>query len=125
MTDRCKIRIPVGVLGFILGGLVVLPVSDAVRQASGAARPAELNSQLIPDFLKLPFNLYFSEVSGVALNSRHTFLYSSAERILWWSSMRRETSCAQRAWGCSPDRMDYESILRTIFGQLTMVLILC
>ena len=57
MTDRCKIRIPVGVLGFILGGLVVLPVSDAVWQASGTARPAELNYQLISDFLKLPSNL--------------------------------------------------------------------
>lgn len=37
---------------------------------------AELHYRLVPDFLKLPPNLYFSEVSGVALNSKgHIFVF--------------------------------------------------
>jgi DNA-binding beta-propeller fold protein YncE len=61
----------------MLGGVVVLPVSHAVWQdASSSQNTAQLQYQLVPDFLKLPANLYFSEVSGVALNSRgHIFVF--------------------------------------------------
>ena len=41
-------------------------------------QPAELAYKVIPDFLKLPSNLYFSEVSGVAVNSTgHVFCVSA------------------------------------------------
>src|SRR6266478_2419916 len=44
--------------------------------ASSSSSTAQLRYQLVPDFLKLASNSYFSEVSGVALNSRgHVFVF--------------------------------------------------
>jgi DNA-binding beta-propeller fold protein YncE len=42
-----------------------------------AQNPPELKYHSVPDFLKLPANLYLGEVSGVAVNSKgHVFVYT-------------------------------------------------
>ena len=42
-----------------------------------AQQPLEIPFDSVPDFLKLPSDLYFGEVAGVALNSKgHVFVFS-------------------------------------------------
>ena len=64
---------------FILLLFALFASASRVRaQVSMGSRPqpAELAYKVIPDFLKLPSNLYFSEVSGVAVNSTgHVFVF--------------------------------------------------
>jgi sugar lactone lactonase YvrE len=47
-----------------------------------AQQPAEIPFDSVPDFLKLPSDLYFGEVAGVALNSKgHIFVFSRGNTI--------------------------------------------
>ena len=66
-------------VALVLGALQVQP-----QVSSGSQRPvAELPYRLASDFLKLPSNLYFSEVSGVALNSKgHIFVFQRGSHPL-------------------------------------------
>src|SRR5476649_1247354 len=50
----------------------------AVRSLGAQERPVtEIHYRSVPDFLKLPPDLYFGEVAGVAVNSkRHVFVFS-------------------------------------------------
>src|SRR5476649_1034642 len=50
----------------------------AVRSLGAQERPVtEIRYHSVPDFLKLPTDLYFGEVAGVAVNSkRHIFVFS-------------------------------------------------
>jgi DNA-binding beta-propeller fold protein YncE len=61
----------------ILALALLFGVSSVRPQESSTSnrKAARLQYRLVPDFLKLPSNLYFSEVSGVALNSKgHVFV---------------------------------------------------
>lgn len=50
--------------------------TQAHATSSSQLRAVELDYRVVPDFLKLPSGLYFSEVSGVALNSKgHIFVF--------------------------------------------------
>jgi sugar lactone lactonase YvrE len=44
--------------------------TQAHATSSSQLRAVELDYRVVPDFLKVPSGLYFSEVSGVALNSK-------------------------------------------------------
>ena len=49
----------------------------AVSLFAQQAPVAEIRYRSVPDFLKLPPDLYFGEVAGVAVNSkRHVFVFS-------------------------------------------------
>ncbi len=64
------------ILSITLGALLC---GVATAQAPGPAVPAvpEIKFHSVPDFLKLPADLYFGEVSGVAVNSKHhVFVFS-------------------------------------------------
>jgi DNA-binding beta-propeller fold protein YncE len=39
--------------------------------SAGQSPPPEIPYESVPDFLRLPANLYFGEVAGIALNSKH------------------------------------------------------
>ncbi|MGH9709958.1 MAG: hypothetical protein ACRD37_05395, partial [Candidatus Acidiferrales bacterium] len=68
---RCLI-----VLCFVVSGCVVSGRALA-QQASQQASVPEIPYRSVPDFLKLPPNLYLGEVSGVAVNSKgHVFVFS-------------------------------------------------
>ena len=55
---------------FVAGCLLV---SGSLR----AQQPPEIRYHAVPDFLKLPENLYFGEVAGVSVNSKgHVFVFS-------------------------------------------------
>jgi hypothetical protein len=42
-----------------------------------AQQPPTINYKSVPDFLKMPQDLYFGEVAGVAVNSKgHIFVFS-------------------------------------------------
>ena len=42
-----------------------------------AQQPPEIRLHSVPDFLKLPPDIYFGEVAGVAVNSKgHVFVFS-------------------------------------------------
>jgi DNA-binding beta-propeller fold protein YncE len=57
----------------LLLGVVRTP---ARAPSSSELRAVQLDYRVVPDFLKLPSSLYFSEVSGVALNSKgHIFVF--------------------------------------------------
>ena len=63
-------------LSITLGALLC---GVATAQAPGTAAPSvpEIKFRSVPDFLKLPADLYFGEVSGVAVNSKHhVFVFS-------------------------------------------------
>jgi len=56
----------------VLGG-VLLVAGGSLR----AQQPPEIRYQVVPDFLKLPENVYFGEVAGVAVNAKgHVFVFS-------------------------------------------------
>jgi len=76
MMTRQQVSMSMAVLA-ILSGTFTLAHAGALWQvAPGSAKHTQLNYQLAPNFLKLPSNLYLSEVSGVALNSRgHIFVF--------------------------------------------------
>jgi NHL repeat len=60
----------------ILGAIVLLACGAAFAQQS-AKVPPEIAYRSVPDFLKLPPDVYFGEVSGVAVNSKgHVFVFS-------------------------------------------------
>lgn len=65
--------------GFIiLSSALVFGAAALLSQDASISNRKTAPSQyrLVPDFLKLPSNLYFSEVSGVALNSKgHVFVF--------------------------------------------------
>jgi DNA-binding beta-propeller fold protein YncE len=55
---------------------LLVEAGQAFAQA-GAAPPPEIPYRSVPNFLKLPENVYFGEVSGVAVNSKeHVFVFS-------------------------------------------------
>ena len=59
--------------------LVALALSGAVFVKAGeeAAKVPEIPFRSVPDFLKMPADLYLGEVSGVAVNSKgHVFVFS-------------------------------------------------
>src|SRR5579863_1063409 len=56
--------------------MFMLAVPVLAQQATPAS-PLEIRYRSVPDFLKLPADLYFGEVSGVAVNSKgHVFVFS-------------------------------------------------
>src|SRR5580700_5254009 len=56
----------------IVGFLLLVSTAGFAQQA-----PPEITYRSVPDFLKLPQDLYFGEVSGVAVNSKgHIFVFS-------------------------------------------------
>jgi len=74
MSVQDRLRI---ITRMLLGAVLIIPAcqvhAQAIPKPSG---PPELHYHLVPDFLKLPPNVYFQEVSGVAVNSRgHVFVF--------------------------------------------------
>src|SRR5579863_8076891 len=56
--------------------MFMLAVPVLAQQATPAS-PLEIRYRSVPDFLKLPADLYFGEVSGVAVDSKgHIFVFS-------------------------------------------------
>ena len=60
---------------FILLAFLQAPKVESVNAQT--AKVPEISYESVPDFLKLPADLYFGEVSGVAVNSKgHIFVFS-------------------------------------------------
>ena len=58
---------------FMMLGGVLLTAGSSL----GGQQPPEIRYEAVPDFLKLPENVYFGEVAGVAVNSKgHVFVFS-------------------------------------------------
>ena len=56
---------------------LILALLSAGAAAFAQVRPPEIPYDSVPNFLKLPANLYLGEVAGVAVNSkRHVFVFS-------------------------------------------------
>ncbi len=56
---------------------LILVLLVLVGGSLSAQQPPEIRYQSVPDFLKLPADLYFGEVAGVAVNSKgHVFVFS-------------------------------------------------
>ena len=67
------------VLGLFLSACILTPLALRARQDSAppSAPAPEIKFTSVPDFLKLPANMYFGEVAGVAVNSKgHVFVFS-------------------------------------------------
>ena len=68
--------------------------------------------QSVPDFLKLPKDIYFGEVAGVAVNSKgHVFVFSRGDSTgpaygagNFWSSVPTANSFARSVIICMPGR---------------------
>src|SRR5215470_15508749 len=88
----------------------------------------EIPYRSVPDFPKLPADLYLGEVVGVAVNSKgHIFVFSRGNTIgpsyaaagpNFWSLLRTENSCARSATTCmpGPSRTRSRSTNRTTSG---------
>jgi hypothetical protein len=60
-----------------LKSYLILALLSAGAAAFAQVRPPEIPYDSVPNFLKLPANLYLGEVAGVAVNSkRHVFVFS-------------------------------------------------
>jgi len=58
----------------------VLVLLFLLRASLFAQRPPEIRYQSVPDFLKIPPDIYFGEVAGVAVNSKgHVFVFSRGD----------------------------------------------
>jgi hypothetical protein len=67
---------------FTIATLLVLVLAFAGLTVAQSSSVSEIPYRSVPDFLKLPPNMYLGEVSGVALNSKkHIFVASSAESV--------------------------------------------
>jgi DNA-binding beta-propeller fold protein YncE len=57
--------------------LIVFAMAQFVMWPAYAQQPPEIRYHSVPDFLKLPTDMYFGEVAGVAVNSKgHVFVFS-------------------------------------------------
>ncbi len=57
--------------------LLTFATTPELRNVRAQAKVPEMSYESVPDFLKLPADLYFGEVSGVAVNSKgHIFVLS-------------------------------------------------
>jgi hypothetical protein len=61
-------------------GRSVLVLLFLLRASLFAQQPPEIRYQSVPDFLKIPPDIYFGEVAGVAVNSKgHIFVFSRGD----------------------------------------------
>jgi DNA-binding beta-propeller fold protein YncE len=69
----------VSVLHLFVSACILMPFALGAQQDSAPASVAapEIKFRSVPDFLKLPADMYFGEVAGVAVNSKgHIFVFS-------------------------------------------------
>src|SRR5580698_1766100 len=56
---------------------VLLLMAMSAAALGAPAAPKEIAFESVPDFLKLPENMYFGEVAGIAVNSqKHIFVFN-------------------------------------------------
>jgi hypothetical protein len=112
--------------------LLVIAHATSLLSAQTSAVP-ELHYRSVPDFLHLPADLYFGEVTGVAVNSHgHIFVFSRGnttgpayglQRRSYWNSTGMENFYAKLATTSmhGPMHIPSRSIRRTTSGSPTRV----
>ena len=103
---------------------LLLAVAPAFAQTKAKAQNVpEIPYDSVPNFLKLPPNLYLGEGIGVATNSKgHIFVYTRSQRhapVRIRSERQRTSARSARASTASRSRTRCASIRRTTSGPWT------
>jgi hypothetical protein len=126
---QCEVLMRRNGRGSIILALALVSGVSAVhlQEASTPNRKtAQLRYRLVPDFLKLPSNnMYFLEVSGVALNSKgHIFVFQrGAHPLVEFDENGNFVRCMGEGLFSRPHGLRIDSA--RIFGSPTMVRISC